>query len=59
MTTSSPEQIERLKPAIDIAPMRRMGLPSEIADAAVFLCSPEASFVQGATVLVDGGYVIS
>ncbi|EKG10938.1 Short-chain dehydrogenase/reductase SDR [Macrophomina phaseolina MS6] len=59
MTTSTPELIERLKPAIDIAPMKRMGKPSEIADAALFLCSTKASFVQGHAMVVDGGYVIN
>ncbi|GME40889.1 putative short-chain dehydrogenase reductase family protein [Neofusicoccum parvum] len=55
MTTSTPELVERLKPAIDIAPMKRMGKPSEIADAALFLCSTKASFVQGHAMVVDGG----
>ncbi|KAL1625594.1 hypothetical protein SLS56_007253 [Neofusicoccum ribis] len=59
MTTSTPELVERLKPAIDIAPMKRMGKPSEIADAALFLCSTKASFVQGHAMVVDGGYVIN
>lgn len=56
MTTSTPEVTERLKPAIDIAPMKRMGKPSEVADAALFLCSTKASFVQGHAMVVDGGY---
>lgn len=59
MTTSTPEVTERLKPAIDIAPMKRMGKPSEVADAALFLCSTKASFVQGHAMVVDGGYVIN
>lgn len=59
MTTSTPELVQRLKPAIDIAPMKRMGKPSEVADAALFLCSTKASFVQGHAMLVDGGYVIN
>jgi len=36
-------------------PMRRFGRISDIADAAVFLCSDAASFVNGATLVVDGG----
>lgn len=59
MTTDTPEKVERLAPAVQIAPMKRMGLPEEIADAAVWLCSGEASFVQGAQIVVDGGYIIS
>ncbi|TQB68437.1 hypothetical protein MPDQ_003429 [Monascus purpureus] len=34
----------------------RLGEPEEIAGAAVFLASQDASFVTGHTVLVDGGY---
>jgi len=30
--------------------------PSEIAEAIVFLASPQASYITGATVMVDGGY---
>jgi len=34
----------------------RLGHPSEIATAAVFLASDAASFVTGGDLLVDGGY---
>ena len=38
--------------------LNRMGSPAEIAAAAVFLASPEASFVTGQTLNVDGGLSI-
>jgi NAD(P)-dependent dehydrogenase (short-subunit alcohol dehydrogenase family) len=38
-------------------PMQRMAEPEEIAAAAVWLCSSAASFVTGAALSVDGGYV--
>ena len=36
-------------------PMRRLGQPTEIAEAAVWLCSDAASFVTGHQLVVDGG----
>jgi NAD(P)-dependent dehydrogenase (short-subunit alcohol dehydrogenase family) len=39
-------------------PMGRLGEPEEIADAVVWLCSEESSFVNGHAVVVDGGYVV-
>jgi 3-oxoacyl-[acyl-carrier protein] reductase len=36
-------------------PLRRFGSPEEIAAAAAFLCSTEAAYVSGVTLLVDGG----
>ncbi|OSS46777.1 hypothetical protein B5807_09048 [Epicoccum nigrum] len=59
MTTTSPEMVEALKPAINIAPMKRMGTPDEVANAVLFLCSTQASFIQGHALVVDGGYTIN
>lgn len=36
--------------------LRRWGRPEEIAQAVLFLCSEDASFITGATLVVDGGY---
>ena len=38
-------------------PVGRLGEPSEIADAVVYLCSDEASFVTGIAMPVDGAFV--
>jgi NAD(P)-dependent dehydrogenase (short-subunit alcohol dehydrogenase family) len=39
-------------------PIGRIGEASEVAEAAVWLCSPAASFVLGVALPVDGGYVV-
>ena len=40
---------------IDKTPMRRFGQPEEMARAALFLASDEASYITGAELAVDGG----
>jgi len=37
-------------------PMRRMGVPDEIAEAVAWMCSDKASFMTGASHVIDGGY---
>ena len=39
----------------EVFPMGRMGKPEEVAAVVGFLCSPAASFVNGACIAVDGG----
>ena len=36
-------------------PVKRVGYPADIAAAAAFLCSDEASYITGQTLYVDGG----
>jgi NAD(P)-dependent dehydrogenase (short-subunit alcohol dehydrogenase family) len=36
-------------------PLRRLGEPGDIADAALFLCSDAAAWITGATLVIDGG----
>jgi meso-butanediol dehydrogenase/(S,S)-butanediol dehydrogenase/diacetyl reductase len=40
----------------DVIPLNRYGTVDEIASAAGFLCSPEASYVNGQVLAVDGGF---
>ncbi len=40
-------------------PLGRGGLPEEVAQACVFLASPQASYITGATLFVDGGQMTS
>jgi len=39
-------------------PLNRLGMPEDIADAAVFLCSKKAGFITGQILGVNGGFVI-
>lgn len=43
---------------IDQCPLRRVGQPGDIANAAVFLLSDEAAFITGETLRVDGGWTL-
>jgi NAD(P)-dependent dehydrogenase (short-subunit alcohol dehydrogenase family) len=38
-----------------VPPLGRVGLAIDVAEAAVYLCSPRAAFVNGVALLVDGG----
>lgn len=46
---------ERLAQYIRNQPMGEFGKPEDIAAAALFLCSAEAAFITGQTLIVDGG----
>ena len=48
-----PEQLRQLN--AEANPVRRVGHPEDIAAAAAFLCSDEASYITGQTLYVDGG----
>ena len=49
---SSPEMAEAV---VKMMPGGRLGAPEEVAEAAVWLCSDEARWVSGDTMVVDGG----
>jgi len=57
------EKIQQNKKRVDeiiksTVPMNRFATPQEIADSAVFLCSDRASFITGATLVIDGGQTV-
>jgi NAD(P)-dependent dehydrogenase (short-subunit alcohol dehydrogenase family) len=44
---------------INRIPLGRVGQPMDVAGAVVFLASPAASLITGATLLIDGGWSAS
>jgi 3alpha(or 20beta)-hydroxysteroid dehydrogenase len=44
---------------VEQVPLRRAGLPRDVARAALFLASEESSYVTGTTLVVDGGVMAS
>lgn len=55
LTTVTTLNKERAEASLRSIPLRRVGTPEEMAGAAMFLASPLASYVQGHTLIVDGG----
>ncbi len=56
MTAALPEKI--LDAMKEKTPLKRLGLPSDVAYAILFLASEEANFINGIVLPVDGGLVI-
>ena len=48
---------ERMKRVMSKVPMGRVGQPQEIAYGVLFLASDESSFITGAGLVIDGGYI--
>jgi 3-oxoacyl-[acyl-carrier protein] reductase len=45
-------ELERFAATI---PVRRLGQPNEVGDLCAYLCSPQAGYITGQTIVVDGG----
>lgn len=54
LLASLPE--DAIQGLVDLHPIGRLGKPIEVAKTVLFLASDDASFITGATILVDGGY---
>ncbi|MDW8443317.1 MAG: SDR family oxidoreductase [Acetobacteraceae bacterium] len=52
---NEPEAVKAAEHAAARTPWRRPGSPDDVANAALFLASDEASFISGAVLAVDGG----
>ncbi|GAA4048183.1 SDR family NAD(P)-dependent oxidoreductase [Parerythrobacter jejuensis] len=59
MTKVTTDNPKRMAGALAKIPLGRMGEPSELAGAALFLASPLSSYVLGQTLVVDGGLTLS
>ena len=55
---SNPKESENTKAIINNIPLKRMGLPEDVANLICFLASDEASFITGQTIFVCGGLTI-
>mgnify|MGYP003332336516 CR=1 FL=1 len=53
------ENPNAIEEALAVRSIRRLGKPSEIASAALFLASEEAVYVTGTCLVVDGGWTLS
>jgi NAD(P)-dependent dehydrogenase (short-subunit alcohol dehydrogenase family) len=53
---TDPGMAERYELIMTKVPMHRLGVPEEIAEAVVWMCSDKASFMTGASHVIDGGY---
>jgi NAD(P)-dependent dehydrogenase (short-subunit alcohol dehydrogenase family) len=49
---------EQRRASLDLIPMGRLGKPEDVVGAAIFLASPESSYVTGVILPVDGGCLL-
>lgn len=55
LAPTSPDAHERGVDLASLVPLQRLGTATDVANAVVFLCLPESSYITGAILVVDGG----
>lgn len=58
LTAVTTENEKRAEASLHAIPVRRFGTPTDMAGVAMFLASPLASYVQGHTIVADGGLTL-
>lgn len=58
LTKVTTENPKRLEGALRTIPAHRLGLPEDMAGAALFLASPYAAYIYGQSLVVDGGLTL-
>jgi NAD(P)-dependent dehydrogenase (short-subunit alcohol dehydrogenase family) len=58
LTSALQSNPERTEAILGRTPLGRWGQPSDLLGGALYLCSPAASFVTGAVLVIDGGYAV-
>lgn len=56
MTNKLPQEV--VSQYLDNIPLKRLGQPEDVAKAVAFLASPDAAYITGQTLIVDGGLVM-
>jgi len=58
LTTKTTQNERRAEASLKAIPLRRFGSPEDMAGVAIFLASPLAAYVQGHTIVADGGLTL-
>jgi NAD(P)-dependent dehydrogenase (short-subunit alcohol dehydrogenase family) len=58
LTSALQNTPERSEAILGRTPLGRWGQPSDLLGGVLYLCSPAASFVTGAVLVIDGGYAV-
>lgn len=59
LTQALQDDPTRAAPILARTPMGRWGTPADVAGPVMFLCGPQAGFITGAVLPIDGGYLIA